>query len=473
MLMCNSASAWDGLYFGVNGGYGGANININKQELTVYDTNMYSTVFKGSSYQGDYTKLLGVSGAAIGGQAGYLFSTYDRVLIGPEISMNWLNIGLETSRNGSYSPNSLSGTYYSGSTNSNTVDWQGIGAVRVGYDFGRFFPYLSAGINLGQVSNYRSYGGNFYVPFRAGNTYYVGGYDGSYYYSGSRVSAGLAAGAGIETHIWDRLSLKTEYLYSELSGAKSNGAYGPSSSPIPPYTVYHNEITGRLSIHQIRTGLNYHLNGYTDNYPVAEGIKEEWTGIYLGAQGGYGGGNSQVGGVTTGFGGATAGGVVGINYEFSNKIVLGGDLSGSWVNFQSGESKSSQTAANLSIYSASQNDRYRIAQYANNSSQKGYEWKGIGKLRLGYDIGRFLPYAFFGGVVANQFESSSMNGLSSIDIVYGNRNYLSPLASIYAYRGHDSATKVVGGWVTGIGGEYKLTDLITVHSEYMLSLIHI
>jgi opacity protein-like surface antigen len=64
------------------------------------------------------------------------------------------------------------------------------------------------------------------------------------------VLPGLVAGAGVETRLTDRWSLKGEYLYAQFD--KQTVVYG---------TNEHNEIDFSDRAHIFRVGLNYKFGG--------------------------------------------------------------------------------------------------------------------------------------------------------------------------------------------------------------------
>jgi outer membrane immunogenic protein len=182
-----------------------------------------------------------------------------------------------------------------------------------------------------------------------------------------------------------------------------------------------------------------------------------WTGFYIGIDGGFGGGVVDadtifvqppiiVAGVTVlpgsvstlhtsnRTGGFIAGGQVGYNYQFPNNIVVGLESDGQWANVEESEHE----------IAASTTPTLRFTDL-----RIGLDWFGTTRLRLGYALGRFLPYltggVAYGGVTA-----------SGSQLVFG--------APGTAF---GSASRTNAGWTAGAGAEYAITDNISLKAEYL------
>src|ERR1700730_14481832 len=135
-----------------------------------------------------------------------------------------------------------------------------------------------------------------------------------------------------------------------------------------------------------------------------------WTGFYVGIDGGFGGGMVDAdtifvqppfpiarfpGSVFTlhtsnRTGGFIVGGQVGYNYQLPNNIVVGLESDGQWADVKESEHEiASSTIGTLRFTDL------RI----------GLDWFGATRLRLGYALGRFLPYVT-GGVSYGQVTAS-------------------------------------------------------------------
>jgi outer membrane immunogenic protein len=181
-----------------------------------------------------------------------------------------------------------------------------------------------------------------------------------------------------------------------------------------------------------------------------------WTGFYVGIDGGFGGG--VVDGDTTfiqppitigGFtvpgsvstlhtsnrtGGFIVGGQVGYNYQLPNNIVVGLESDGQWSDVKESEH---EIAAST------------IGTLRFTDLRIGLDWFGTTRLRLGYALGRFLPY-ITGGVSYGQVTAS------------GSQLVLGAAGTAFG-----SASTTHAGWTAGAGAEYAVTDNISLKAEYL------
>lgn len=173
-----------------------------------------------------------------------------------------------------------------------------------------------------------------------------------------------------------------------------------------------------------------------------------WTGFYLGFTRGFGGGvlDSGMGLVSPGSGvtvtggstnrasGFSAGGVVGYNYQLPNYFILGAETDFQWSDIRA----SSQFT--------------RISNYpgflANSDSGAGLTWYGTVRGRIGYSIGRVMPYVT-GGLVYGQLQTQGtpLPGANSISV--------------------GSASETRAGWTMGGGADIAITKNLSARSEYL------
>jgi outer membrane immunogenic protein len=163
--------------------------------------------------------------------------------------------------------------------------------------------------------------------------------------------------------------------------------------------------------------------------PPATPAPQTWTGLYLGVHGGYGWGTASAAYANSGLtpaqlspDGWLGGAQIGYNYQFSSGWVAG--IEGDYT-------ASSQYANQFS--SGNGGGNVTIGQ--------SIDWLSTLRLRLGYSMGRWLPYvtggvAFGGGTRTEQ----------------GN------------FPGSDSRAHT--GWAAGVGAEYALTKNWSVRGEY-------
>ena len=164
-----------------------------------------------------------------------------------------------------------------------------------------------------------------------------------------------------------------------------------------------------------------------------------WTGLYIGAQAGYGWVDTDSNVVQTvppspyilrssgSPDGAFGGGFIGYNYQLSNNVVVGieADING-------GNLKSSDPVTiNAPVIPVV-------------TARSELEWFGSVRARLGYAFDRLLPYATAGYAFGS-----------------AKTTYASPFPGDSI-----SASDTLSGWTVGAGLEYAITDNILARIEY-------
>lgn len=183
---------WSGLYAGINGGAG-------------FDTSNFANA----------DAKVRTRGALIGGTAGYNLQRGKWVL-GIEGDLDWTDA----------SGGTPCGAFFCEARN----NWLGTLRGRAGYAFGRWLPYLTAGLAAGHVETTST------DPALAG---------------GSETKIGWAAGLGVEHAFARSWSAKLEYLYVCL-GRVDQGSPCTTS-------VFSSNVSIKQSV--IRLGINYKFNG--------------------------------------------------------------------------------------------------------------------------------------------------------------------------------------------------------------------
>jgi len=223
-----------------------------------------------------------INGGLFGGQIGYNYQISNLVL-GVEADWDWADI------NGTQS--------LFGSSVSQKVKNLGTVRGRIGYAADRFLVYASGGFAWGASD----------IALTGLTTE-------------SNTLDGYALGGGLEYGVTPDLSLKAEYLYAHLDPKNyfvAQGCPGPC------------DAGANVSIY--RVGANWRFLGQGGSaaaMPTAAAGPYNWTGLYLGANAGYGAGTTS-GDIMPvyfagnfGISGGLFGGQVGYNYQLSN-IVLG------------------------------------------------------------------------------------------------------------------------------------------------------
>ena len=178
---------------------------------------------------------------------------------------------------------------------------------------------------------------------------------------------------------------------------------------------------------------------YSDSLPQRE--KSDWSGLYAGIQGTYDlnnidessdflGDGTIILGSSTQFSGAALGIFVGSNYSSSNAIV--------GVEFDA-----NLTDASLNGDSVTVNGQSMVG-VENFYDLNGY---GSGRLRLGYNYGRLMPFVTAGVALANIEVGSDF---TQVD---------------YQLEGSDWAY----GYTLGAGAEYRINDTFRMRAEYRYS----
>jgi outer membrane immunogenic protein len=240
--------SWTGFYIGANvgGGWGHQNISYSPN-----DPASVAFINNGNAVLGDSFKSSGVVG---GLQLGYNY----------QFNRSWL-VGLETDFDWTGMKGSGSTPYFSGleiSSAEERVKWFGTVRGRLGYlPTDNLLAYVTGGFAYGKVEQSAAYntanGGSIFeaiggfglacgLPFSTTNTCYAG--------SSSQIATGWTLGGGLEYAIWQRWTLKAEYLNVSLN----NKAVAEIGTPVPGLAQSSvNANFGRTNFNVARVGVNY------------------------------------------------------------------------------------------------------------------------------------------------------------------------------------------------------------------------
>lgn len=165
-----SAASWTGFYAGANLAYGAGSIATNAPGNPTNDLRGFAGGVQAGAN-------LDLGGLVIGGEADAQLSN---------INYSVLTGGVVTS---SYS-----------------MDYYASARIRAGFAYGQFMPYVTAGLAAGQgTSKFSALGGTF---------------------SQSNLHTGWTAGAGVEYALNESLSIKAEYLYTDLGTKNYFSGFG-------------------------------------------------------------------------------------------------------------------------------------------------------------------------------------------------------------------------------------------------------
>jgi outer membrane immunogenic protein len=227
--------SWEGWHIGVNGGYGGGSVSTTS---SIWAFPTAGVVVPGNppvvlpgfpGFAVATQNSIGTSGFVAGVQYGYLWHLSNNVVVGNESDFQYADVsGREA---GGF------GAGFGGARQ--RLDWFGTERLRLGYAFGRFLPYVTGGLAYGQI--------------RADGQQFFGGF--LFPVSASSWHAGWTLGAGLEYAFLDNMSIKAEYLYTEMQGARG---FGPGFAPGLPL-AFRSFQSGAFGTHIARVGLNYNI----------------------------------------------------------------------------------------------------------------------------------------------------------------------------------------------------------------------
>jgi outer membrane immunogenic protein len=215
---------WTGWHFGVSGGYGGG---------TVYtEGNLWALGPAIGAFS--VNNSVGTSGFLVGIQSGYTWQLPNNYVIGYESEFNYADVR---------SQNNWNGLGFGVGANGAGIRWFGSERLRFGYAIGRFLPYVTGGLSY---ARFRHDGGGFLGAFQLPN-------------NSSRWHAGWALGAGVEYAVWDKVSIKAEYLFSRIDG--------PTGASFAPglFTTYR---VRDFDTHIARVGLNYQIKNFGEFFGI-------------------------------------------------------------------------------------------------------------------------------------------------------------------------------------------------------------
>ncbi len=200
---------WNGLYVGVNSGYGWS---ANGVANGLNDDNP-----NGAKPEGGFG----------GGQIGY----------------NWQGVwhphvvlGVEADIQGSAIAGSFTDINF-GDNGSSKLDWFGTVRGRAGYTYDRALFYITGGFAFGGLDK------TFQGPLLNGSPYHFSG-----------TGTGYVLGGGLEYEITPAWSVKAEYQYIDLGKNDLTNAAGKGLSSFPGYSIYRDD-----AFNTVRVGINYHV----------------------------------------------------------------------------------------------------------------------------------------------------------------------------------------------------------------------
>lgn len=211
---------WTGWHVGVSGAYGGGNAYTN--------SNIWAFGARGAAFSID--RSVGTSGFLVGVQSGFTWQLPNNYVVGYESEFNYADVR---------SQNAWNGWGFGGGAGRVGIQWFGAERLRFGYAFGRFLPFVTGGVSY---ARFRNDGGAFFGGFALPS-------------NASRWHAGWTVGAGVEYAMWDKLSIKAEYLFSQIAGP-SRASFAPG--------FFNSYRVRDFDTHIVRVGLNYQIRNIGD-----------------------------------------------------------------------------------------------------------------------------------------------------------------------------------------------------------------
>lgn len=455
---------WTGFYVGVSGAWTAGH--------ALATQTLVQMLGGGAMIANRNDTRLGFSGLALGGQAGFNYQLPSRIVLGVETDLEWTAAKArvrDSNTQVALTPGGTTLNFAAERIGAGVAEWAGSTRVRLGYSsHGGFLPYVTGGVAYAALRT-----NLFYAPaaFGLGPTSVTLG-------GGRATRIGWTLGAGAEYAVTDSLSLKTEYLYSQFGGVSAPVATLYFFGGAPAFGTL---TTDRIGFHTVRAGLNWRFGGSRTNAVEPEALladlparkgppistawaPRDWTGFYVGVNGALSAGGAQtsqtlaqpLGGGSVmmygakslfGFGGIALGGQAGVNYQLSNRFVMGVEADLQWTAAKVRTRDSRVQTTIIPGLGAGWNAAGGVAT-------GGANWYGSARVRLGYALrDRFLPYVTGGVAVAS---------------LAGNLNY----AAVGGFtttltQGFGQASRI--GWALGAGAEYALTDNLSFKTEYLYS----
>jgi len=266
----SSSRGFEGFYIGANGGYGGGELNSSQKVLinmTGYDQIMSVPNYDYLAGGGTGTSRIG--GAVAGVQVGYNYYTWRNIILSGEADINWSDVSSTRYSSGqNFQTNVMATNYNYGplsdlAANRIGLRWFGTVRARLGYEYGSLMPYITGGFAYAAIQS-QSYDTNVnssqHVDSMNTNLSLVGQ---NTYGDQGYIRTGWAAGAGLEYKVLNNWSLKSEYIFTSFGSFSDNQTISGNFINTNNYSRtlgYQGNSYGTLNIHQVRFGVNYHLD---------------------------------------------------------------------------------------------------------------------------------------------------------------------------------------------------------------------
>ncbi|MCP4933897.1 MAG: porin family protein [bacterium] len=403
---------WNQFYFGISGG--------------VLDADTMIVGLDGSSVFGDEAVIADLSGIAglYGLQAGATAQFGSAV------------VGIEMDFSGSTYDNTL---HFNDTLNATTPDfftsaqlnWLSTLRAKAGLAYGNSLAYVTGGFAFADVDFCAT---DDIIGCRGTSTNEV---------RGSEVFTGFTVGSGVEFKLTDALSVKAEYLYVDLD-RKIFTNDGLGTDP--------NTISLDMNLHVFRAGLNYSFghNGLSASPQRTAGMAEDgpfvyanWNSFYVGFSGGVLGSDTKIVDVDDSLFDdqgrlADLSGIAGI---YGVQAGLMRQFGSAVIGLEADISRSNYDES-LAFDSLANPDHFASAQL---------NWLSTLRAKAGLAYGNSLIYVTGGLAFADVDFCASDDGNGCLGTTHS----------------EVSGSEVFTGFTVGSGVEFKLTDALSVKTEYL------
>lgn len=254
------AFSWNGLYGGVNIGYGFGNGDAMRGGQLAGQNNAAGAFDGPIQLWNGSTNLNGVLG---GGQIGYNYQFNPWLILGFETDIQAADLRSNQNLVGGYvSPLGVANTGFA--TANQYVDWFGTARGRIGFtmpSWPNLMVYGTGGFAYGGVEY-----AHVYTRVSNGT-----GWGSQASATTSETRVGWTAGGGVEytPMSFPSWSVKAEYLYTDLGSAGQTGvgALGFGAGAPATLALYSSNNTA-FRWHTVRAGVNWHFNPFGSSAPV-------------------------------------------------------------------------------------------------------------------------------------------------------------------------------------------------------------
>lgn len=404
---------WSGVYVGVHAGYGGGMKDWTNQQLN----------FPTGGFLG---------GAQIG-----INKQIASLVFGVELEGSWADIGGSQSLTiGSMGPFFLGTVTASGNSK---IEGMATVTGRAGLAADRWFVFAKGGL----TGAWEKHSYNLALNDAFGGTIVEN-------LSAREFRWAPTIGFGAEYALDGRWSVKAEYDYVAF-GTRTTPLAGPATFngvPVPNFRL--NEPITQDGVHLVKVGANYRLGATTVDAiypPVKPAPGTDWTGAFLGVQGGYGLGHMErstfVDPANPGSGAYDMNGWLGgvnggVNVQ-SGALVFGVEAEWMWTGLRGGQTLTGPDAF--------------FGGTAVTKLDSSIDWLAIASARAGFVVGdRLMIYGKGGIAIASERHSGST---------------VEPLPAVAGlFTASTSGTAVHSGIAVGVGAEYALGGNWSIKGEY-------